>query len=209
MRLEAKVTAKEIEEASNVMNLKGSIRELFSIRVYRNNLIIMMIVWSFASFAFFLVPLYISQAKLNLFLISICLAVAEIISSFICLFITHNRDNKKSLIVFCGLTCIGSVGALIFQSIFKDSTTGVAVAYLILYVGIVTAFDLVYLIVNDLFPTIFLATSYGACNVIGRFVSILSPSMAYAPDPIPMLTLIVFSGICVILPMFLVKVSLN
>ena len=61
MRLEAKVTAKEIEEASNVMNLKGSIRELFSIRVYRNNLIIMMIVWSFASFAFFLVPLYIRQ----------------------------------------------------------------------------------------------------------------------------------------------------
>ena len=83
----------------------------------------------------------------------------------------------------------------------------VAVAYLILYVGIVTAFDLVYLIVNDLFPTIFLASSYGACNVIGRFVSILSPIIAYLPDPIPMLTLIIFSGICIFLPMFLVKVD--
>ena len=79
--------------------------------------------------------------------------------------------------------------------------------YLLLYVGIVTAFDLVYLLVNDLFPTIFLATSYGACNVVGRFISILSPLMANAGDVIPMLTLIAFSGICVFLAMCLVKVE--
>ena len=87
---------------------------MFSIRVYRNNLIIMMVVWSFASFAFFLVPLYIGRIDINLFLISICLAVAEIISSCICLFITHGRDNKMSLIFFCFLSCLGAVGALIF-----------------------------------------------------------------------------------------------
>jgi len=85
----------------------------------------------------------------------------------------------------------------------------VAVAFLILYVGIVTSFDLCYLIVNDLFPTIFLTTSYGACNVMGRFVSILSPLMAYAPDPIPMLTLIGFSAVCIFMPMCLIKVDLN
>ena len=169
-----------------------------------------MVTWSFASFAFFLVPLYIGQVDLNLYLISICLAVAEIISSFICLYITHGRDNRKSLIVFCALSCVGSIGALIFQSVYKsDSQVPVAAAYLVLYVGIVTAFDLVYLIVNDLFPTIFLATSYGACNVVGRFISILSPLMAYAPDPIPMLTLIAFSGLCIFLPMCLVKLELN
>ena len=89
----------------------------------------------------------------------------------------------------------------------SDNQIPIAVTYLILYVGIVTAFDLVYLLVNDLFPTIFLATSYGACNVIGRFVSILSPLMAYAPDPIPMLTLIAFSGLCIFIPMCLVKVD--
>jgi len=101
------------------MNLKGTISELFSIRVYRNNLIFMMIIWSFASFAFFLVPLYIGQIDLNLFLISLCLAVAEIISSLICLFITNNRDKKKSLVFFWFLCCIGSIGALIFQSIYE------------------------------------------------------------------------------------------
>ena len=190
------------------MNLEGTLRELFSIKIYRNNLIIMMITWSFSSFAFFLVPLYIGNANLNLFLISICLAVAEIISCLICLALTNGRDNRKFLIIFCLLSCIGSIGALIFQSVYKlDNEIHVAVAFLILYVGIVTAFNLVYLIVNDLFPTIFLATSYGACNVVGRFVSILSPLIAYASDPIPMLTLIIFSAICVTLPMCLVKVE--
>lgn len=108
------MSATDIQEAANVNELKGTIRELFSIKIYRNNLMIMMVTWSFASFAFFLVPLYIGNADLNLFLISICLAIAECIASFICLFITHGKDNKKSLIVFCFLTCLGSIGALIF-----------------------------------------------------------------------------------------------
>ncbi len=112
--MEPKLSDDEIKEASNVMQLKGTLGELFSIKVYRNNLLIMMVCWSFASFAFFLVPLYIGNIKINMYLISICLAVAEIISSFICLGITHNRDNRKSLIFFCALSCVGSVGALIF-----------------------------------------------------------------------------------------------
>jgi len=53
-----------------------------------------MIVWSFVSFAFFLVPLYVGQVDLNLFAVSISLAVAEIISSLICLFFAGKRDNK-------------------------------------------------------------------------------------------------------------------
>ena len=79
--------------------------------------------------------------------------------------------------------------------------------YLIIYMGIAASFDLIYLIVNDLFPTLFLATTYGACNVIGRFVTILSPLMAYLPKPIPMLTIVVFSTICTLLPMCLVKID--
>ena len=80
----------------------------------------MMICWSFASFAFFLVPLYIGNADLNLFLISICLAIAETIANLICMFITHNGNNKRSLIIFCALTCIGSIAVLIFQSVYHS-----------------------------------------------------------------------------------------
>jgi len=51
----------------------------------------------------------------------------------------------------------------------------------ILYTGVTVSFDLVYLIVNEIFPTIFRGTAYGACNVIGRFISILAPQLAVLP----------------------------
>jgi hypothetical protein len=47
--------------------------------------------------------------------------------------------------------------------------------YMLLYTGVTISFDLVYLVVNELFPTIFIGTAYGACNVVGRFVAILGP----------------------------------
>ena len=74
-----------------------------------------------------------------------------------------------------------------------------------LYVGVVTAFDLVYLIVNDLFPTIFLGTSYGATNVVGRFVSIFAPLAAELPGVLPLVLLGIFAAVCTMLPLGLVK----
>jgi hypothetical protein len=203
-----RVSMAELGEAENVMALKGTIWELFKIKVYRNNLLIMMGVWSFSSFSFFLIPFYIGKTDLNIYLISLSTAIAEIIAAFICLYLTHGYDMRKLLALFLGLTCIGSVGEVLFTSFYGGSSElPEAASYLILYVGIVTAFDLVYLIVNDLFPTIFLATAYGGCNVVGRFISIFSPLVAVVPAPWPMLILIVLSGISAMAPLCLVKVA--
>lgn len=61
--------------------------------------------------------------------------------------------------------------------------------------------------INELFPTIFLGTAYGACNIIGRLVAISSPLVARAEQPIPMLILTIYSGICAILALYLIKVN--
>ena len=115
---------------------------------------------------------------------------------------------KKMLALFCGITAIGTLGVMLFQSLYNgDSALPQAACYLLLYVGIVTAFDLVYLVVNDLFPTIFLATAYGSCNVAGRFISIFAPLVAVIPAPVPMLVLLLFSAVCTALPLCLVKVN--
>ena len=82
-----------------------------------------------------------------------------------------------------------------------------AATYLVLYVGIVTAFDLVYVIVAELFPTIFLGTAYGCCNVLGRFIAILSPEVARLPVPWPMLILAIYAAFATILPFGLIKIK--
>ena len=82
-----------------------------------------------------------------------------------------------------------------------------AALYLLLYTGCGMAFDLVYLIVNELFPTIFRATAYGACNVLGRAVTIASPLVAELPGLWPMGILAVYSAFATVLPFWLRKVS--
>ena len=164
--------------------------------------------WSFSSFAFFLIPYYIAYIDLNIYLISAATAIAEIISCLICLGLTHSKDLRKMLALFCGLSAVGTLGVMLFNLFYTgDNQLGQAACYLVLYVGIVTAFDLVYLIVNELFPTIFLATSYGSCNVAGRFVSIFAPLVAVIPPPAPMIILLIFSGVCTFLPLCLVKID--
>ena len=80
------MTRSEIEEAANEEKLTGSVRELLTIRVFRNNLIIMMICWSFSSWAFFVVPYYLGKIKGNMYLMSLMTAFAEIIATFITMF---------------------------------------------------------------------------------------------------------------------------
>jgi hypothetical protein len=167
----------------------------------------MTITWSFSAFAFFLVPFYLTTLESNnMFLLSTSLAIAEIISSIICLTLIHGRDLRKVLSFFCALTCFGTVGVMIFNGIEKGSSeASLAMCYLVLYVGIVTAFDLVYLLVNELFPTLYLATAYGVCNIVGRLITVLAPLVSRAPKPFPMLILAAYSGICIILPICLIQ----
>jgi hypothetical protein len=79
--------------------------------------------------------------------------------------------------------------------------------YLFQYTGFVSVFNLVYILINELFPTIYLATAYGLCNIVGRAVAISSPLVARVHQPIPMLILAVYSGICAFIPFLLVKVK--
>ena len=178
--IEPAVSKEATEAVTNELKLTGSLKELFSTPVFRRNLIIMVIIWSFCAFAFFLVPFYLSALdEQNMFLMSLAIAIAEIISSVICLVFIEGRDLRKQLSLYYFLTCLGAVSIMLFNWIYTGpSEVPTAIGFLLLYVGVVTAFDLVYLIVNQLFPTIYLATSYGACNIVGRAITILSPLVA-------------------------------
>jgi hypothetical protein len=162
----------------------------------------MMVTWSYASFAFFVVPFYLATIDGNYYLMNLMTAIAEIAASFILLFCTANKDNKKLLIFFCFVSFLGCLGVLIFDAFYKgESQVPDAILYLCLYTGITAAFDLVYLVVCDLFPTIFRGTAYGACNILGRFISILSPEIARLSGYWPMGILALFSLIATVLPL--------
>lgn len=79
----------------NVMNQEsgGSLRELFMDNALRTNLVVMVIIWSFCTFSFFVVPFYLETIPGNLFLMSTSTGIAEILASLICLTISHRFDS--------------------------------------------------------------------------------------------------------------------
>ena len=69
--------------------------------------------------------------------------------------------------------------------------------------GVTSTFDVAYLLNTEMFPTIFLGTAYGFCNIIGRFITILSPIIAKIEHPYPMIIMVIFSGISATLTLLL------
>ena len=72
----------------------------------------MMIVWSFGSFAFFMVPYYLKNVKADIYSLSLATEVAEFLASILCLFVQEKMDLKKALLFFCGLIAAGSFAML-------------------------------------------------------------------------------------------------
>jgi Na+/melibiose symporter-like transporter len=166
----------------------------------------MAVIWSFGSFAFFLIPFYLNRMQANIYHLSLATEGAEFFASIACLFIERVMPLKRALFLCLLLIVIGSVGISLTGSMDGEPLTKdnqLVGLILITNIGTVAAFDIAYLINAKLFPTHLLATAYGICNIFGRFVSIASPVTARAPEPIPMLTLTAFASICGGLSIFL------
>lgn len=166
----------------------------------------MIIIWSFGAFGSFLIPYYLTTLDGNVFVISIFSSLAEVIASIVCGTITRFYDLKKILIFFCMFSFVAA-----FLLVFLGNGDNEYIALLILFAnfGIISTFDICYLINVELFPTIFLATAFGMCNIIGRFVSIMSPLIAKMEHPYPMIILVVYAAIASGLGFFLKKVKVK
>jgi OCT family organic cation transporter-like MFS transporter 4/5 len=204
---------KELEQAKDETQLNGTVRELFFIPVYRRNIIIMMITWSFGSFAFFMVPFYLKNVKANIYYLSLSMEGGEFLASVVCVFIQRWIELKRAILIFCLMIAMGSFGMLFIAKNMVDddhsNDGGMFNIALILLtnLGIVSVFDIAYLINAELFPTILLATAYGSCNVLGRAITIFSPVAANLGQPYPLVILIFFAILCSVLSLLLTKIK--
>jgi hypothetical protein len=142
----------------------------------------MMFIWSFGSFAFFLVPFYVATIKIgNIYINMLFSEIAEFIGCIVTLYVTRLMTLKNGITLFSAMTCVGAVlmTILIKSGIDSGITIYLSSFFIMLTnLGVVCVFGIAYLINPTLFPTIFLATCYGACNVFGRFVTIFAPVVA-------------------------------
>ena len=168
--------------------LEGTLKEIFTITTYRNNVLIMMIVWSFSSFAFFMVPYYLTHVKADIYYLSLSTESAEFLGCIASMVITKYMVLKRAVFMCCILIASGSFAMLFIATSMSDpekhDQMGKLEQYfnvgliLVTNFGIVCVFDIAYCVNAELFPTIFLSTAYGCCNVLGRLITISSPVVA-------------------------------
>ena len=92
------------------MNLNGNIKELFANKVYLRNLLIVIFVWSFSSFAFFLVPFYVSTINIgNVYYNFLFSEVAEFFANILVLYVVNVMSLKNSITLFSFVVLIGSI----------------------------------------------------------------------------------------------------
>ena len=100
-----------------------------------------------------------------------------------------------------------SAGGILLVIFYNASGTLIAVFVLFARFGISFAFNLSYLATPQMFPVALCTTAFGICNLFARFLTILSPIIAEAPNPIPMSIFSVFCLSSAFLPLLLRKVK--
>ena len=116
-------------------------------------------IWSFGSFAFFLIPFYLSSMKANIYYLSLSTEAAELLASIICLFIAHVMDLRRALFMCCCIVLAGCIAMMIATKISDNSNDGKtdmqdnlisSVLIMLTNLGVVIAFDVAYLKFNCL-----------------------------------------------------------
>ena len=171
---------------------KGIIAEMKSDKTLIFNLALMLIAWGSASFIFYLLNFFIKYMPGDIY-------INSVISGLYCLTTPLEGPMEKKLGARYGQALSFSIGILAaaVMCMFDQNTDQLLLYALVLFFaksGAGLAFAFVYVIHVELFPTSFLVTSYGICNIFCRALTMLAPLVAEIPNKmVPLGCLVAFN----------------
>lgn len=144
------------------------------------NLCFMILNWCAASFFFYLLNFFIKYMPGDIF-------INSIISGLCCFVMLLQGPMQQKLSSKLGqvISFLIGLSASILICFFGKETQHVVLYSLVLLFaksGAELAFGFVTLIHLELFPTNFLVTSYGICNIVCRMVTMFAPIVAEVPN---------------------------
>ncbi|CDW81726.1 solute carrier family member 5 [Stylonychia lemnae] len=190
--------------ASNVAQKEkapsGAIKELFQNRVYRTNLLVLLVLWVVASSDYFLINFQMKYIEGDIYTNTIVSSISEIISYLVTGALYDTIGPKVSFTVSFAIAVIGSIFYVLFGESHKNLIT---VMILGSKFGISGAFNLVY-IAMSLFPPLYSSTVFGIFNVFARLASMLAPQFAEFKEPVPMIIFCIMAGVAGVVSFFII-----
>jgi len=126
----------------------------------------------------------------NIFVNMTISAIAEVLAHAVCACIFSKIGPKITFVVGFSISAAGGacLAFIDHESLGEGETDYVTPVFVLLArFGISLALCSCYVSTPWLFPTIICSTAYGICNIVGRSLAILAPSVAEIEGSLPML----------------------
>jgi hypothetical protein len=173
------------------------------------NILMMFLVWSAMSFGINLLTFYTKYLPGDVFNNSMVIGLAALIY-LMAGPLAKKLESKNILSASYFLASISTLAMIIvIQSCNGDQETGICGNLSLLVFatrcGLNVAFCFIFIIHTEIFPTFFLATSYGLCNFFGRSLTLAAPLVAENPNKMLPLIFLMLSSILGLIGAFLIK----
>ena len=160
----------------------------------RMNLLVMLWIWMTSTTCFELLNLYTRFLSGDVYINFAMAGAAEVLGQAFAAILFMRIDPRKTFFISFLLAFIGGVGLMAADAFYPAKWLYIVGVFLAMF-GVAMALCGSYVATPFLFPTLICGTAFGICNIFGRFMVIVSPTLSELHDPIPMS---VFSFFCLI-----------
>jgi Na+/melibiose symporter-like transporter len=159
-----------------------SIMEYIKVPTFRNNLIILTLLWVAVSFDFYLMGFYLTNMEGDINQNSLWQGVGMILAFIMSAPIIDRLGFKRSFAFFFVLSIIP---AALYTMIPHKSATLISVLVFVGRLGICPCYSLTFIASNQLFPPAIKSSLFALCNIVARAVCMVAPIVALMKDPFP------------------------
>ena len=149
----------------------------------RYNVIICTILWTGTTFSQYLASYTLKNLPGD-FYKNIYASTSSEVAAILLSGIFASQFNFKSTLIF-GYVLAFVSGFFVTTNPFESETI-FAFFVLLSRFGVCITFNMNYVAVQRLFPSVVLSTVFGITNVFARFITVLAPMIAERPEPQPM-----------------------
>ena len=187
-----------------VIELKGTVKEIFTTWQIRRNFLIFTLIISILSFCFYSLNLSLKKTKGNLLVNTLSSQTAEITAHLVGGILFYKFGARSSMLMGFLISITGAVGLILINVNMPESTALISLFVGISKFGISAAFSMIYLCFMYLIPTVFTATVFGYSNTAARVVTVLAPEIAEVKGIVPVLVILILASVGAISSFFII-----
>ena len=177
---------------------KYTIKDLYTEKLLRMNLLCSILVWLLGSFNLYLITFFLKYFPGNVYLNSICFACADILAFLSSGFVLKFLRINIGLVMSYSISFVASI-FYFFNYVNPSNSWVIPLIISFTRFGGMMSFNVAYVSVSRLFPTALVTTVFGIVNFMSHIITVGAPVVAELPQPTPFIVFSANAGLAVLI----------